>query len=97
MVSFLLSLPNPVLSLQAQWLESVFNFSGKKNSFFFILKNTKIECQQFESVEKNERRKVLEREGHTGEGTALFRVLRGSRQGGQEEDLQWLSCCQDRN
>lgn len=94
MVSFLLSLPNPVLSLQAQWLESVFNFSGKKNSFFFILKNTKIECQ---SVEKNGRRKVLEREGHTGEGTALFRVLRGSRRGGQEEDPQWLSCCQDRN
>lgn len=57
MVSFLLSLPNPVLSLQAQWLVFVFNFSGKKNFFFFILKNTKIECQQFGSVEKMEEEK----------------------------------------
>lgn len=36
MVSFLLSLPNPVLSLQAQWLVSVFNFSGKKK-FLLLL------------------------------------------------------------
>lgn len=65
MVSFLLSLPNPVLSLQAQWLVSVFNFSGKKNFFFFILKkkNTKIECQQFGSVEKKWKKKSARKGG----------------------------------
>lgn len=83
MVSFLLILPNPVLTLQAQWLVFVFNFSEKKNSFFFILKNTKIECQQFGSVKKNGRKEVLEREVHTGEGNALSGVLRESGREGR--------------
>lgn len=74
-VSFLLILPNPVLMIQAQWLVFVLNFLSEKNPFFLILKNTKIEYQQWKCKGKWKQmraRKDKEGEGGAGRGVQAF-------------------------